>query len=74
MKNIPAEMFEFTRRDEKIHDEKIQTKAIGYFMDAWLRFRKNKSAVVAFTLIVILVLFALIVPFISHYDVNFREG
>ena len=56
MKNIPAEMFEFTRRDEKIHDEKIQTKAIGYFMDAWLRFRKNKSAVVAFTLIVILIL------------------
>ncbi len=74
MKNIPAEMFEFTRRDEKIHDEKIQTKAIGYFMDAWLRFRKNKSAVVAFTLIVILVLFAIIVPFVSHYDVNFREG
>ncbi|MBO4885324.1 MAG: ABC transporter permease, partial [Clostridia bacterium] len=67
-------MFEFTRRDEKIHDEKIQTKAIGYFMDAWLRFRKNKSAVVAFTLIVILVLFAIIVPFISHYDVSFREG
>jgi len=74
MKNIPAEMFEFTRRDEKIHDEKIQTKAIGYFMDAWLRFRRNKSAVVAFTLIVILVLFALIVPFVSHYDVTFREG
>ncbi len=74
MKNIPAEMFEFTRHDEKIHDEKIQTKAIGYFMDAWLRFRKNKSAVVAFTLIVMLVLFAVIVPFVSHYDVSFREG
>ena len=74
MKNIPAEMFEFAQRNEKIHDEKIQTKAIGYFMDAWLRFRKNKSAVVAFTLIVILVLFAIIVPFVSHYDVSFREG
>ncbi len=74
MKNIPAEMFEFTRRDEKIHDEKIQTKAIGYFQDAWIRFCKNKSAVIAFALIIILVLFAVIVPFISHYDVTFREG
>ena len=74
MKNIPAEMFEFAQRNEKIHDEKIQTKAIGYFQDAWIRFCKNKSAVVAFTLIIILVLFAIIVPFISHYDVSFREG
>lgn len=71
---IPAEKFRLIRQDEKIHDEKIQTKPIGYFKDAWLRFVRNKSAVVAFTLIVILVLFAIIVPFISQYDVSFRSG
>ena len=71
---IPAEKFRFIQQDEKIHDEKIKTKPIGYFKDAWLRFVKNKSAVVAFVLIVILVLFAIIVPFISRYDVSFRSG
>lgn len=71
---IPKEKFAFAQKEKVIHDVKLETKPIGYFKDAWLRFRKNKSAVVAFTLIVILALFAIIVPFISHYDVSFREG
>ena len=71
---IPAEQFTFVKKEEKIHDEKIQTKAIGYFGDAWLRFVRNKSAVVAFALIIILVIFAVVVPFLSHYDTTFRSG
>ena len=63
--NIPQEKFAFVQAKEKIHDEKLQTKPIGYFKDAWLRFRKNRSAVVAFTLIVLLLIFAIIVPFLS---------
>ena len=74
IENIPQEKFAFVQAQEKIHDEKLQTKPIGYFKDAWLRFRKNKSAVVAFTLIVILLLFAIIVPFVSPYTVQFRDG
>ena len=74
MMNIPAEKFTFAQRDARIHDTKLETKPIGYFKDAWLRFKKNKSAVVAFSLIVILLLFAIIVPFVSHYDVSFRDG
>ncbi len=72
--NIPEEKFTFAQRDARIHDTKLETKPIGYFKDAWLRFKKNKSAVVAFSLIVILLLFAIIVPFVSHYDVSFRDG
>ena len=72
--DIPAEKFRFIQQDEKIHDERIKTKPIGYFKDAWLRFVRNKSAVVAFILIVILVLFAIIVPIFSRYDVSFRSG
>ena len=73
-KEIPAEKFRFIQQNEKIHDERIKTKPIGYFKDAWLRFVRNKSAVVAFVLILILVLFAIIVPFVSRYDVFFRSG
>ena len=42
---IPAEKFRFIQQNEKIHDERIKTKPIGYFKDAWLRFVRNKSAV-----------------------------
>ncbi|MBO4836708.1 MAG: ABC transporter permease [Clostridia bacterium] len=71
---IPAEKFQFVQKEERIHDERLQTKAIGYFGDAWIRFRRNKSAVVAFFLILILLLFAIVVPFFSNYTVNFRDG
>ena len=45
--NIPKEKFEFYKRDESIHDKKLETKPVGYFKDAMRRFAKNKSSVVA---------------------------
>lgn len=73
-KKIPAEKFSFAQKDKKIYDTKLKTKPIGYFKDAWLRFRKNKSAVIAFGLIMFLLLFAIVVPFFSNYNVDFRDG
>ena len=61
IKNIPAEKFRFTNSRSN-SDEKFKTKQIGYFEDAWNRFRKNKSSIVATIIIGILVLYALIVP------------
>ena len=40
-------MFEFAQKDAVIHDKKLATKPRGYFADAMLRFKKNKSSVVA---------------------------
>ena len=71
---IPADKFRFVNREEKIHDKRLETKPIGYLKDAFLRFSRNRSAVVAFVLILVLVLFAIIVPFVSTYDVQFRSG
>ena len=72
--DFPREKFSFANKDVRIHDVKFETKPIGYFKDAWLRFRKNKSAVVAAVLIVLLAMFAVIVPFVSNYTVAFRDG
>lgn len=72
--NIPKEKFAFAKREGKISDKKLETKPIGSFKDAMIRFRKNKSSVVAAVIILILFLYAFIVPFISHYSVNFRDG
>lgn len=65
--SIPQEEFEFVK-DNKLTDKKFDTKPIGYFRDALRRFRKNKGSVVAFFIIILIVLYALIVPFVvpSH--------
>jgi len=72
--SFPKEKFQFAHKDERIHDVKFETKPISYFKDAWMRFRRNGSAVVAAILIVLLLLFAIIVPFVSHFTVTFRDG
>lgn len=60
-KNIPAEKFRFTN-NRSSSDEKFKTKQIGYFEDAWHRFRKNKSSIVASIIILFLVIYAIVVP------------
>ncbi len=60
-KNIPAEKFRFTN-NRSSSDEKFKTKQIGYLEDAWHRFRKNKSSIVASVIILVLVIYAIVVP------------
>ena len=72
--NIPKEKLAFANRGDKISDKKFETKPVGYFKDAFIRFRKNKSSMIAAIIILVLFLYAFIVPFVSPYDVTFRDG
>lgn len=72
--NIPKEKFAFANRGEKLSDKKFETKPVGYFKDAFLRFRKNKSSMIASVILIILFAYAFIAPMVSNYDVNFRDG
>lgn len=63
--NIPKEKFEFVNENEKIADAKFDTKPIGYFKDAFIRFRKNRGSVIAFIIIMLIVLYAIIIPPVS---------
>lgn len=74
MNNIPDEKFVFAQKDVKLHDEKLTTKPIGYFQDAWIRFRKNKGSIFGAVIILLIILFAIIVPFISNYSLSYRDG
>jgi oligopeptide transport system permease protein len=53
--------FTFVQRDEKIYDKKFETKPVGYFKDAMIRFGRNRTNVIAtgvlFTLIVMSIIF-----------------
>ena len=60
----------FVQQDATIFDQKFETKKIGYLQDALIRFGKNKGSVVAFVILCIMILFSIIVPFISRYSVN----
>lgn len=68
--NIPREKFEFAQLGANLHDTKLKTKSRGYFADAFLRFKKNKSSVVAACIIAFLILFAIVSPIISPYTIN----
>ncbi len=72
--NIPKEKFEFANVGKRITDKRFDDKPIGYFKDAWIRFRKNKASVVATAIIIFIILFALTMPlFNTKYDSSFMD-
>ena len=70
LENLSAADFAMVQEGEQIMDEKFQTKPIGFFKDAMIRLSKSSVAVVSFTLIVLIILSALVVPMISGYGFN----
>lgn len=72
--NIPKEKLKLAVRDDKIKDKKLDSKPVGYFADAFRRFRRNSASLVAAIIICVLVVFALVTPLLSSYDVSFSDG
>ena len=68
--SLTPEDFAFVQSEGQIMDEKFQTKPIGFFKDAMIRLSKSSVAVVSFTLIVLIILSALIVPLLTGYGYN----
>ncbi len=67
---IPKEKLEFANLGDRLTDKKFDSKPISYFHDAWIRFRKNKASIAAAIIIILIVLYALLVPLFSgsRYD------
>ena len=64
--------FEFTQKDKKLYDQKMQTKPTTFFKDAMRRFSKNKSSVVGAWILGIIVLGAIVLPFVLPADISTR--
>lgn len=73
LNNLKAEDFRFAERGEHIRDKKPETKPVGYFRDAWRRFKKNKASIVAVCIIALLLLFSLFAPVFSSYGMSFSD-
>ena len=69
-KHIDASKFEFVQMDTKIFDKKFETKAIGYFGDAVRRFVRNKSSVMGFVILVLIIIMAIIGPYIRTWHTS----
>lgn len=70
--NISAEKFQFVHDGDRIHDKKFEDKPIGYFKDAWIRFRKSRASVIAAIIILVIVAYAFITPLLyTNYDQSF---
>ena len=70
----PKEKFVFVQASDFIHDAKFETQPVGYFKDAWNRFKKNASSVVAAVIIVLLILFAVLTPMFATYEMSFTDS
>ena len=66
--HIPKEKFAFVNEGERLSDQKFEDKPIGYFKDAWIRFKKSKASVAATVIIVCIILYAFLAPLLitSH--------
>ncbi len=72
--HIPAEKFRFVQENEKLSDKELQTKARGFFADAMLRFSKNKSSVIATWILAFMILYAIVAPMLSPYDIQDKDN
>jgi ABC-type dipeptide/oligopeptide/nickel transport system permease subunit len=63
--HIDSSKFEFVQVDKKIYDKKFETKPIGYFKDAMIRFGKNKTNVFATVILFLIIGMSIFVPVLS---------
>ena len=69
--SISKDDFKLVQADEKIHDQKFETKPTTFLKDCLKRFRKNKSSVVAAFILGILLLMSVVVPvFFKTSDIH----
>lgn len=73
MKNIDKSKLVFINKDAIITDEPLKTKEIGFYKDAWYRFKKNKASLIAFIIISIFAFFILVGPYMKVYDLPKRS-
>ena len=65
--NLSPEQFEQVSMDEKAADS-ITRPPIGYWQDAWIRFKKNRLALLGLAVLSVMIFMAIIGPFIGGWD------
>jgi oligopeptide transport system permease protein len=67
---IDKSEFQFVQAESKIYDKKFETKPIGYFKDAMIRFSKNRTNVIASIILFSVIFLAILVPIVSTKNIT----
>ena len=67
MQDLDRSKFVLINEDKEIKDKPLETKRVGYYKDAWNRFKKNKMSLTAFIIICILMFFVVFGPILKNY-------
>ncbi len=70
---LRKEQFAFASESDRVPAKTLSVKPVSYFADARRRFVKNKGALAAFFILLALLLFALVAPLLSPYDVSYDD-
>jgi|LGOV01.1.fsa_nt_gb ABC-type dipeptide/oligopeptide/nickel transport system permease subunit len=73
-RNLQPSDFEFVQADSKIYDKKFETKPIGYFKDAMIRFSKNRTNVIASSILGLIILGTILIPIFSPKNFEVLEA
>lgn len=68
--NIDSSRFELVQADQVLADTKFETKPIGYFKDAAIRFGKSRVSILALVIIFLIIFIAIFAPMASSYGFN----
>ncbi|MBQ4505840.1 MAG: ABC transporter permease [Firmicutes bacterium] len=68
--DIPEEKFREVPKADHVMDAEFETVARGFFKDALFRLSRNKAAVAAFVILVVLIFMAIAGPAMSPYSFN----
>ncbi len=71
--NLNPEDFRLVQKEDKLYDKKFETKPIGYFKDAMIRFRKNKTNMIATSILFFLIACSILIPIFSTKNVTAIE-
>ena len=66
--SMPKDQLELFHREQKIVDVNLKTESISYGKDVWRRFLRSKVTVVAAVIILLIVIMAIIGPYLSGHD------
>lgn len=68
--HLPADDFTLVQLDEELFDDSFSGKPVSYFKDALIRLSRNKSATIAFYLIVFIMFMAMFGPMMNKFGYN----
>lgn len=67
MQELDKDLFQYLEKDAK-QAEAIARPSLTYWQDAWIRLKKHKLAMTGLIIISILIVMAIIGPYLNHFD------